>query len=428
MKSLPNNRNIEIQVIASLLHSPGVYETQFINLDADLFYDEKLKTIFRGIEELKSIDPVLIAEATGYHDLIAEIGEAASHINITPYIRLLWDLLKRRKLFIAINENIKEVLNQDANINDILSKTSAMVNSILNTNTMDDYHKPEPLLDLLPRFFQETEDIATGKKRLFKTGIEPVDEKIGGFMKGEYVIIAGRPSSGKTSFALQMALYNAAIGNSVLYFSLETIKNTIAGRMLFLEADQVFGNIFTNIKSIDVNVLGNAGSKIMNYPIWIDDTARITADYIARRIESLKHFQEFDLVFIDHIQLMGTAAKGSRNEMMSEISAGIKYLTQTYYKPIIALSQLSRKGVGDKGYEPSLHDLRDSGTLEQDADRVYFIHRPNAYDKSQPEAYAKFIIAKNKTGYTGYVGMDFNPKTMKFREESQANVDYWQNG
>ena len=251
-----------------------------------------------------------------------------------------------------------------------------------------------------------------------KTNFYDLDHKLGGLHNSDLIILACRPSMGKTAMSLALALKTAKQGRGVAYFSLEMSSDQLCERLIAAESQIDFrkirsGELDTTAQAREYDKMGKAVATIAELPIWVDDTATASVLEIRSKARRLKQRQDIGLIIIDYLQLMGggndKVYAGNRVQEVSDISRNLKVLAKDLNVPIIALSQLSRKVEQRDDKRPMLSDLRESGSIEQDADIVLFIHREDYYNKNlaveKPDqaGKAEIIIAKNRNGETGFV-------------------------
>lgn len=255
------------------------------------------------------------------------------------------------------------------------------------------------------------------------TGIRAIDGVLGGHQKSDLVYIAARPGMGKTSFALSVLINIAKTGKAVAFFSLEMSRVQIVFRMASI------------LSGINAEMLAkhrlDRETKVKYYqiidelnalPIYIDDQAALTIHDLKTRVRTLREKHKIEAVFIDYVQLISAAKSktANREQEVSAISRGLKLIAKENDLPVIALAQLSRSLETRSDKRPMLSDLRDSGSLEQDADVVAFLYREDYYSKESGIKTAEFIIAKHRNGRTGFVNINFTPETMHYTDTQQS--------
>ena len=250
------------------------------------------------------------------------------------------------------------------------------------------------------------------------TGLYELDNKIRGLKNSEYIIIAARPSMGKTALATNIALA-AGDEHKVIFFSIEMNPVTLVQRMLANMSDINLYNFHQGkMLSSAWDRLKEAKLEIEKKNIWFDGSSVISPYQIANRLSQI---DDYDLVIIDYIQLAidNKQSFGKREEEMSSISRQLNALSKDINKPVVVLSQLNRSCLLRTSHKPLLGDLRDSGSLEQDADIVIFVHRAGYYNPSKDDGSAELIIAKNRNGPTGSINCYFNKELARFEDYKQ---------
>ena len=273
---------------------------------------------------------------------------------------------------------------------------------------------------VLERGFIEIEKIFNNKGGVtgIPSGFPELDAKTSGFQKGDMILVAARPSMGKTTFALNLAQYAALrCGKSIAIFSLEMSKEQLAYKLLCSEANVDMLKLRTgNLEDRDWENIAKASGPLSSAKIFIDDTAGISVMEMRSKCRRLKIENGIDMIIVDYLQLMsGSRGSESRQQEVSEISRSIKALAKEMECPVIALSQLSRAPEQRTDHRPMLSDLRESGSIEQDADLVMFLYRDEYYNKeTEDKNVAECIIAKQRNGPTGTVKLAWLGQFSKF--------------
>jgi replicative DNA helicase len=258
------------------------------------------------------------------------------------------------------------------------------------------------------------------------TGIRAIDGVLGGHQKSDLVYIAARPGMGKTSFAISVMLNMAQSGKPVAFFSLEMSRVQIVFRMASilsgLNAEQLAKHRLDRDAKIKYY---QTVDQLNALPIYIDDNAALNVYDIKTRVRTLREKHKIEAVFIDYVQLIAAAKSktANREQEVSAISRGLKLIAKENDLPVIALAQLSRSLETRSDKRPMLSDLRDSGSLEQDADVVSFLYRQDYYDKNSGINTAEFIIAKHRNGRTGFVNINFTPETMHYTDTQRMEPE-----
>jgi replicative DNA helicase len=263
-------------------------------------------------------------------------------------------------------------------------------------------------------------------RRGLETGYLELDEMLNGMQNGEMIIIAARPSMGKTAFSMNIVEHvsaNNQIPSAV--FSLEMSKQQLAQRLLCsraqIDAQKVRRGM---IAAQDYQKLAMTANELAKAPIWVDDTPGLTIMDLRAKARRLKMQHDIKLIMIDYMQLMDNPGVESRQQQISEISRGIKAVARELSVPVICLSQLNRSSESRDGHRPRMSDLRESGSIEQDADVIALLHREDYYRMQEPDFMpdniAEVIIAKQRNGPTGTVKLTFDNKTTTFKNLAAA--------
>ena len=257
------------------------------------------------------------------------------------------------------------------------------------------------------------------------TGFVDLDEMLSGLQPGELSILAARPSMGKTALSLNIACHAAFVEKkSIAYFSVEMPKEILMMRIIGIESGVSLSNIRTGrLDEKTWPAIINTSAKIADSNFFIDDTTGISPFEIRSKARKLKSKHGLDLIMIDYLQLMGMKQKfDSREREVAEISKGLKALAKELKIPVLALAQLNRgvEGRGDK--RPMLSDLRESGSIEQDADVIMMIFREDYYEKDNPTGAAEVIVGKQRNGPTGTVPLRWDPHTGRFLNNSAGHL------
>ena len=262
-----------------------------------------------------------------------------------------------------------------------------------------------------------------GALRGLKTGFRDLDKKTAGFQPGDLIIIGARPAMGKTTFAQNVA-YNAATINNkgVLFFSMEMASSEIVDRMISDVSGINNWNIRTgNVTDEDFAKIGDALGEMDQVPLYIDDTSSLSILELRNKARRAAHDHDLGLIIVDYLQLINgndSNYKGNRVQEVTEISRGLKTLARELKIPVIALAQLSRSVTGRDDPRPVLSDLRESGSIKQDADIVMFLHRPDYYKQNNddfvPTYISELILAKHRHGPVGKIELYFHPELLRF--------------
>ena len=252
-----------------------------------------------------------------------------------------------------------------------------------------------------------------------QTGYRDFDQITGGLQRSDLIILAARPGTGKTSFAMSLA-YNVAMyySNTVAVFSLEMGREQLVQRLIAMETQIDTHRLrLGQVPDNQLKIVFDAMGRLAQAPIYIEDTPGISIMELRSKARRLQSQHGVSLIIIDYLQLMSGRGKENRVQEVGEISRGLKALARELNVPVIALSQLSRAVEGRQSHVPMLSDLRESGSIEQDADIVMFIYRDELYNKeSDKKGIAEIHIAKHRNGPVGVVNMRFDPSTTRFAD------------
>lgn len=427
VRKIPYNAEAEKAVIGGIFLKQNVVEEITSILSPEDFFNAELKKIYSSVLQLhnnnKPIDPIIVLEEDKsikedtFYDVIESIPTAA---NITEYAHIVKNKSKLRGLQNTATKII-EMTSDDMIIPDeIIDKAEALVFDISKKNKTKDVLS---IKELLGEEYQRLEEIYrnTDLYSGITSGYPSLDKMISGFNPSDLIIIAARPSMGKTAFALNTAFNAAKSGKSILIFSLEMSSSQILQRLLSINSGigiQKIRNGF--LKDEDWKKLGNASNFLGNFHINIADIPNITVMEMRAAARRMKAAGKLDMIIVDYLQLI----KGSnlrienRQQEISEISRSLKGLARELDVPVIALSQLSRAVEQRADRRPMLSDLRDSGAIEQDADIVAFLYRDGYYNEKNDttKGDTEIIIGKQRNGPVGTVKLKFIPELAKFAE------------
>ena len=432
MRSLPHSIEAEQSVIGSMIIDRGAIAKVSEKLNEDDFYRDGHKVLFKAILEMfkedMAVDLVTLLGYLKSTDKLEKAGgvtyvtEVSSSVpttaNISSYIKIVSEKSTLRKLIKASTKIIEDSYGKQGEVANVLDSAEKKIFDIAEKRSTSDF---EPLSQVLERGFLEIERLFNNKGEItgVGSGFKDLDAKTSGFQKGDMVLIAARPSMGKTTFALNIAEYAALReGRSVVIFSLEMSKEQLAYKLLCSEANVDMLKLRTGaLEDRDWENIARATGPLSKAKIYIDDTAGVTVMEMRSKCRRLKMEYGIDLILIDYLQLMSGSSTSSdnRQQEVSEISRSIKALAKEMECPVIALSQLSRAPEQRADHRPMLSDLRESGSIEQDADLVMFLYRDEYYNKeTEDKNVAECIVAKQRNGPVGTVKMAFLGALSKF--------------
>jgi len=424
----PHHADAEKSVLGSMLISDKAAMAAIEELKSEDFYDPAHREIFSAMRRTassgKKIDVVILDEMLGREGKLEGVGGfqylmelsrfVPSAANVQAYIKIVDEKATLRRLMEAGGE-ISKLAGSGMDTAEVLARSEKMVYDI---SMRKGGEALEPIQPVLLKTYEKIERLAISKGRIegVTTGYSELDDMLTGLHGGELVLIAARPSMGKTAFGMNI-VGNAAIrqGKKAAVFSLEMPAEQLAMRMLCTEARVNMQSVRRGELDADEWMrLCEAMAVIGESKIYIDATSGITVPEMRSKARRLQMEGGLDLIMVDYLQLMSGAGQfGSRQEEIAGISRALKGLAQELDVPIVALSQLSRAPAGRTNHRPMLSDIRDSGAIEQDADVVMFVHREDYYDPdTEDRDKAEIIIAKQRNGSLGTVKLGwFGPFT-----------------
>ena len=430
IKSSPQSIEAEKSVLGSMMIDKNVIAQAVEILSAEDFYRDAHKYIFKSIVEMYQIDEPIDEitllehlkstdrlEKSGGISYITEIGSSVlTTANVKSYIKIVEDKATLRKLIDSSTKIIESCYNNQDDVEKVIDVAEQKIFDLAEKKSSSDF---EPLSDILERGFEQIETLFNNKGEVtgVGSGFKDLDDLTSGFQKGDMILIAARPSMGKTTFALNIAEHAALReGKSVVIFSLEMSKEQLAYKLLCSEANVDMLKLRTgNLEDKDWENIARASGPLSSAKIYIDDTAGVSIMEMRSKCRRLKIEYGIDLILIDYLQLMSGSGEESRQQEVSEISRNIKAIAKEMQCPVIALSQLSRAPEQRADHRPMLSDLRESGSIEQDADLVMFLYRDEYYNKETEEKnVAECIIAKQRNGPVGNVKLAWIGQFSKF--------------
>ena len=398
------------------------------------FYDKRHSIIYDGMirlyERRSPVDLLTLTDELKKRGDLDTIGGSSYLSELTNYVptaahaKSYADIVSqaavRRRLIRAGGEISDLAFNEELSVPQLLSQSEAELFNVSDQSLKQDLTSIEEILD---ESFERLDELYKNKGSLrgIKTGYRDLDNMTAGLQRSDLIILAARPAMGKTTLVTNLA-YNVATieKKSVLFFSLEMSKEQLVDRMLADAAGVDSWNIRTgNLSDDDFAKLSEAMGEMAEAPIYIDDTPGVSVLEMRTKARRAAHENELGLIIIDYLQLMqgsgSSQTQGNRVQEVSEISRGLKLLARELNVPVIALSQLSRSVESRQPQIPQLADLRESGSIEQDADIVMFIYREAYYNpETERENITDLILAKHRHGPTGTVELYFHPERLRF--------------
>ncbi|HVF23252.1 MAG TPA: replicative DNA helicase [Pyrinomonadaceae bacterium] len=444
-RALPNSSEAERAILGAVLLDNGLISQAIEQLRPDDFYVPSHRRIFIGMialfERGAEINPILIGEELKKENALESVGGISFITNLTyglphstnilHYAKVVRGKSMLRQLVKSANKITQEALAEEDEPEIILDHAEHAIFQLADERIRQGFMHVRPIAEQLLEKVQEMEGRAAVLTGL-TTGFRDLDQKTSGLQKSDLIILAARPSMGKTSFALMLA-ENAAIhaGAVVGVFSLEMSKESLVMRMLCSQGN-IDAHKFRNgfLSRMEWASIAKSLGILADTKIFLDDTAGLSVLEMRAKARRLAAEQKkLDLIIVDYLQLMSGSAKRaeSRQQEVSQISRELKGLAKELNVPVVALSQLSRAPESRSDHKPQLSDLRESGALEQDADLVAFIFREEVYMSEQerdamPESeqnIAELIIAKQRNGPIGTVRLRFTASSMRFDDLSE---------
>ena len=439
--SLPYNLEAEQALLGSVLYQPSCLSTlQLTGFSSEYFYRNEHRAIYNAFIKLdsegKQIDPLLVLnelkadnvfdDAAGRTYLAELAAVTLSVANVESYAKIIRDKYYLRSLINASREISDEASSSNADAMQILESAESKIYNIRQKNGVDSALLADVISDeVYPRLSALNSDNEEERNQYkgFTTGWSDLDDVLTGLHRADLVIIGARPAMGKTSLALNLARNAAVLANKkVVVFSLEMTKPQLAQRIIATEA-RITGNKMRtgDLNSGDWERLALAAQALHNAKIYLDDTSGITVNEIKAKVRRMK---DVDLVIIDYLQLMESSVRSdNRVQQISEITRSLKLMAKDLNIPVVTLAQLSRgtEGHGQKSHRPQLADLRDSGTIEQDADIVILLYREDYYQTPDDEIDTdkqidtiELNVAKNRHGPTKAIELAWNSEFTLF--------------
>lgn len=426
----PQAIDAEQAILGAILHNTEALHTGVEMLKEEYFYTPKHKKIFAAIRDLyessNAVDLITVPEKLSSIGQLDEVGgrqyllelvdSVATIANLEDYIRIVLEAAVKNQLITDCSDIVNRCYDPGFSADDLLDYSEQKIFSIKEESLRGEII---PIKDILPQTFEQIEEYSKREGHVtgVPTGFPELDTLTAGFQKSELIIIAGRPSMGKTAFALNVA-ENVSVtkGIPVCIFSLEMAKEQLAQRLLcsrarisahMLRTGRIADHQWTNL-SIAVGPLSEA-------PIYLDDSATLSVMEIRAKARRMKLKFDIGMVIVDYIQLVrGQRNPESRQQEMTYVSQSLKALARELRVPVVAMSQLSRQvEMRGRDARPQLSDLRESGAIEQDADVVIFIHRP-LDDDGRLGSIAEIIVGKQRNGPTGTIKLSFVRDIVRF--------------
>lgn len=443
MKTIPSDLTSERALLGACLLDNSQFDEVADIVTAEDFYHAGHRAVWRAISALTikgaGCDVVTVADAMTAAGTLSEVDGVPGLLQILEsvpiseharfYALQVAGWAKRRNLVLMASK--LNVVAQDASrdVDEIVSESVSMVNAVAERGIRVG---PKAVADV-------ASEVLNGERRAgMDTGFPSVDQIGGGLRDQELTILAARPSVGKSALGAAVAWNSARTGNPTLFFSMEQPSQEIVGRLLSRDTGIVYTKFRSGLDEFDRRQVAMSGHEMSGIPFWIDDRSGRTVSEVAAISRQMQRKHGLRLVVVDYLQLMTPEDKKSpREQQVSGISRGLKHLARTLKVSVLALAQLNRQNEMRANKMPGMSDLRESGALEQDADNIWLLHRPNKDepDKTEnPDDRAIVIVAKNRNGPTGQVNIGWDGQYVSFFDpgsrpisESESS-DFFDNG
>ncbi|MEP6710684.1 MAG: replicative DNA helicase [Candidatus Saccharibacteria bacterium] len=428
----PQNLDAEMSLLGAVLIDEETLADITEHVTPKDFYDKRHSIVYGGMmrlyEKHKPVDLLTLTEELKRKKELDIIGGSAYLTELTNYVptaahaeayaELVAQKAIRRRLIKASSEISELGFDEETTTQELLEKAEAELFSVSDQSLKQDLVSIE---SILTESFDRMEELHRNKGSLrgVRTGYRDLDNMTAGLQRSDLIILAARPAMGKTTLVTNLAYNVATVAKQpVLFFSLEMSKEQLVDRMLADASGVDAWNIRTgNLSDQDFSKLSEAMGEMAEAPIYIDDTPGLSVLEMRTKARRAAHEAPLGLIIVDYLQLMQTTGRtdGNRVQEVSAISRGLKLIARELNVPVIALSQLSRSVESRNPQIPQLADLRESGSIEQDADIVMFIYREAYYNPdTDRENVTDLIIAKHRNGPTGKIELYFHPERLRF--------------
>jgi replicative DNA helicase len=439
----PHNTDAEASLLgAILIDSDAIVKIADVIASTD-FYDERNGRIFEAVTQLyekhSPIDVLTLSDqlkSSGFIEFVGGASYLTQLTNFVPtaahveqYAEIVSQKAIRRRLIQVAQETVTLSYNEERDLQELIEEAETRLFEVSQKHVKQDISSVESVLS---ESFDRLDELHKdkGKLRGIPTGFKDLDNILAGLQRSDLFILAARPSMGKTAFSLGLAHSIALKAKEpVLIFSLEMSKEQLVDRMLATESGVDAWALRTgNLTDSDFEKIGNAMGSLSEAQIFIDDTPGITVSDLRTKARRESHIRPLGLIIVDYLQLMSGgsrfASDGNRVQEISAISRGLKGIARELNVPLIALSQLSRSVESRTPQIPQLQDLRESGSIEQDADVVAFLYREDYYNpESERKNIMDIFIKKHRNGPTGAVELYFDREKQQFRSVDTRHTD-----
>jgi len=441
LRTMPESLAAEAAVLGSMIVGPECIGDVVETLERDAFYRIEHRHIYEALISLYEknkgvgIDAVLLRDELAKRGLLEEVGgveylgkildSVPSAANAAYYAGVVKDKMLLRELISVAGEILDTAYQQSGETHELLDEAERRIFAVTDKNITSN---AEALKDLVVRSFELIESRQGTHVTGLATGYYELDDLTCGLQNGEMVIVAGRPSMGKTSLALNIAEHLGLMEKvPTAIFSLEMGRQQLAERFLCSISEIDSQKVRRGLLSDEhYKKLANACAELSEAPIYIDDASTLTPLELRAKARRLKSKHDIRCIVVDYLQLMhlGGGQAESRQQEITAVSRYLKALARELNLPVVVLSQLNRSPEGREGHRPRMSDLRESGSIEQDADVVMLLHREDYYHRGEPDYQedntAEVIIAKQRNGPTGTVKLIFREKVTRFENASHV--------
>lgn len=439
-KQLPNKKDYERLIVGYIMEEPDLMETAIDFINPKMFYDEICRKVYESILLLynhnEGIDIYTVTEHLNKRKMLDYVGGAyeiarlienvGSSVNFKRYCMILAQTHYRVEAIKLIDSDLANLWNEAVDIDETFEHIQKGLLKI--TEGINGGNNTFSMAQIMPNVMKNIEDASQNESGIsgVPTGFNVLDNVTQGWQKSDLIIIGGRPAMGKTALCVSLAVNEAKLGNKILILSLEMSKEQIGTRILSMESG-VNQSILRSgrLTNDDWNSTESVLQNISNMGIYIDDEGGINETQLRSKIKKAQKDYNIDVVIVDYLQLIrANNSNQPKVNQIGDISATLKNIAKETKLPIICLSQLSREAAKKQGNDnkPTLTDLRDSGNIEQDADIVLFIHRPEYYGipvtaEGEPtEGLGQLIIGKNRAGVCCDLNLKWEPERVRFTE------------
>jgi len=436
----PRSDDAEIAVLGSMLIEDNAISQAIELLESPHFYKDAHTKIFDAVVDIysrnKPVDLLTVTEELKKNKILDEVGGASyvssltqavpTAANVKHYARIVREKYILRSLITTGTQIASEAYGSEGSADDLLDRSEKMIFEI---STRKAEPTSIPMKEIIKESIEAIDALYQRKENVtgVATGFHEFDLLTAGLQPSDMIVVAGRPSMGKSALAACIAEHASIVDNiPTVIFSLEMSKEQLAQRMLCSHARVDFHKVRTGFLSqSDWPKLTNAAGKLAEAPIFIDDTPAISALELRAKARRLKSQHDIGLVIVDYLQLMrGSAGADNRQQEISEISRSLKALAREVRAPVIAISQLSRAVEARADRRPQLSDLRESGAIEQDADVVTLLLREEYYNPTpENKGIAEVIIAKQRNGPVGSMSLAFVKEYTRFENLTRRHAE-----